>query len=92
MAVVNNGGYSLYYAAAADVYTGRVVVAGFTWTGMTNASHTMTFKDSAGTIWAGPFSTNATLNPVVVMFPHPRTVDGLEVSALGSGVVTVFIN
>lgn len=91
MAVVNNNGVSLYYAAAGDVQTGRLVVSGFVWTGMSNAAHTMTFRDSAGNIWAGPFTTNATLNPVVVMFPRPRMVDGLEVDVLGSGVVTVFL-
>ena len=91
MAVVNNRGRSLYFATAADVQTGRLKMQAFTWTGMTDAAHTMTFKDSAGVIVAGPFSTNATLNPVCISFPVPLAVDGLEVDVLGSGVVTVFL-
>ena len=91
MAVVNNGGRSLYFATAADVQTGRLKIQAFTWTGMTDAGDVMTFKDSAGTIVAGPFSTNATLNPVCVSLPVPLEVDGLEVDALTNGVVTVFL-
>ena len=91
MSVVNNKGRSLYYAAAGDVQTGRVVVAGFSWTGATTAAHTLTFKDSAGDIVWGPFLINATLNDVNIMFPKAVSVNGLEVDVLGSGVVTVFL-
>jgi dienelactone hydrolase len=91
MAVVNNLGRSLYYAAAGDVQAGRLVVAGFSWTGGTTAAHTMTFKDSAGDIVWGPFLLNATLNDVNIMFPRPVEVNGLEVDVLDSGVVNVFL-
>lgn len=90
MAVVNNSGYSLHYATAGDVQTGMMKVLGFTWTGAT-ATHTMTFKDGAGNIWAGPFTMGASLQPIVVMFPQGMWVDGLEVDVLGSGVVDVFL-
>lgn len=91
MAVVRNT-HSLYYAAAGDVQAGSLTVTGFTWTGSTNAAHTMTFKNSAGTIVWGPFTAGIIGEPLVVMFPTPQYVDGLEVDVLGSGTVTVFLD
>jgi hypothetical protein len=91
MAVAIRTGNALYFAAAGDVDTRNLIVTGFTWTGMSDAAHTMTFKDGAGAVWMGPFSTNASLNPVVVTFSKPIKVSGLEVDVLGSGVVNVFL-
>lgn len=91
MAVVANSGYSLHFAAAGDNVAYSVSVLGFVWSGMDTGTHTMTFKDGDGNIWAGPFETNTTLNPIVVMFPRPMLVHGLEVDVLGSGVVDVFL-
>ena len=97
MAVVNNNLYSLYYAAAGDIQTGRLMVQGFVWSGATAKTDTLTFKDSAGDIVWGPILAGGvtvagdTTVPIVVMFPKPRMVQGLEVDVLGSGTVTVFL-
>ena len=47
MAVVNNGGRSLYFAAAGDVQAGRLIVDSITWSGATTETHTMTMKNSS---------------------------------------------
>lgn len=97
MSVVNNKGRSLYYAAAGDVQTGRLVVQGFIWSGATTKTHVLTFKDSAGDIVWGPILAGGlgvagdTVMPIVIMFPVPREIHGLEVDVLGSGTVTVFL-
>jgi len=97
MAVVVNKGYSLYYAAAGDVATGRINVAGFLWSGSTAKTDVLTFKDSAGNIVWGPILSGGmgvagdTAVPICVMFPKPRVIPGLEVDVLTAGTVTVFI-
>ena len=83
-------GAGAYFATATDVDTRTVIVQGFSWTGATDASHTLAFEDGAGVAWLGPFSQNAVFAPLVVMFTRPIKVTGLEVSVLGSGVVNVF--
>lgn len=97
MAVVNNKGRSLYYAAAGDVQTGQLVVQGFIWSGATAKTHALTFKDSAGDIVWGPILAGGvtvagdTTVPITVMLPKCIVVQGLEVDVLGSGTVTVFL-
>lgn len=97
MSVVNNNGYSLYYAAAGDVQTGNVVVQGFVWSGATAKTDTLTFKDGAGNIVWGPILSGGmgvagdTAKPITVMFPVPRVIPGLEVDVLTAGTVTVFL-
>jgi hypothetical protein len=91
MAIAYNRGYSIHYSAAGEVTTENVVMKGFAWTGSTNATHTMAMKDGAGNLVYGPFVAGIIGQPIVIMFPEPVQVKGLEVDVLGSGVVDVFL-
>ena len=90
MTVVNNGSRSLHYATAGDVQTGRLILRSAVWSGMTTDGHTMTMKDSAGNIVAGPYESSANFNPIYISLGG-RSVNGLEVDVLGSGVVDVIL-
>ena len=91
MSVVNNKWESLHFAAAADVQAGRMVISSFVWSGSTNATHTMTMKNSAGDIVCGPMVAGIIGQPIQVNFPEGKFVNGLEVDVLGSGVVDVYL-
>jgi len=90
MAVVNNTGRSLYYAAAGDEQKGRLAVQGFVWTGIATTGDLLTFADSSGDTVLGPFTGTAGQD-LNVMFKKPIHVDGLATSVLGSGTVNVFL-
>ena len=91
MSVVNNEWRSLHYGAAADTQAGRLVVKGFTWSGSTNATHTMAMKDTAGALIFGPITAGVIGQEITVSFGTPILLNGLEVDVLGSGVVDVFL-
>jgi len=97
--VVNNLGRSLYYSAAGadSEVAGVMYIQGFIWSGATAKTDTLTFTDTAGDIVFGPILSGGmgvaadTAKPIVVMLPKPISVDGVIVSVLGAGTVTIFL-
>ena len=81
----------LHYEAVNETQPGRLVINGFTWSGMLNGDHKLEFKDTVGATVLGPYYAPDTLVPVTVMFPEALYVDGLEADDLESGVVDVYL-
>lgn len=85
-------GYSIIHTAAADASTGRYFVKELIWHGYSNAAHTISVKDGAGTvvlpaIIAG--ETDAVLGPL--FFKIDRVLDGIETDVLGSGTAVYIL-
>jgi len=94
MAVVNNGGRSLYFAAAGDVQAGRLIVNSIIWSGATTETHTLTLKDSAGNIIWGPIiagAAGATGSPIAINFAKPQMFNGIEADVMGSGTLNIIL-
>lgn len=97
MAIVDNKGRSLYCTAATDFRVGPAVIQGFIWSGSTAKTDVFTLTDTAGDIIFGPILSGGmgvagdTAKPIVVMLPSPILVNGVIVSALTAGTVTIFL-
>ena len=97
MAIVDNKGRSLYCTAATDFRAGPAVIQGFVWSGATAKTDVFTLTDTAGDIIFGPILSGGmgvaadTAKPIIVMLPKPILVDGVIVSALTDGTVTIFL-